>query len=130
MSAYTILMLIASPLGLVSAVVAFEAKKKWVNHTFVAILAFCIAVLIVCGFAKLAMSQNDDIVAERRAYREMVGRCEIDVYDDLGHINRDAAQYNIEISKIQNSIRRYGRWSTWYGTGAEDLTPITKEAHQ
>ena len=130
MSAYTILILIASPLGFVSAIVAFNAKKKWLNCPFTIILAFCIAAVCIFGFAQFGTLMNEDIVAERRAWREMVERGEIEVYDDCGHLTTDAAQYNIEIAKMHNSIRNYGRWSTWYGTGAEDLKPITKEDKQ
>lgn len=127
MSAYIILLTIALLLGIVCFVSGIWVGKQWVQYTLIAIFIVCLLLVIFCGFAFFAMSMNEDIVVERRTYREMVGRGEIDVYDDLGHINRDAAKYNIEIAKMQKSIRKYGCWSVWYGTGADELTPITKE---
>jgi hypothetical protein len=130
MSAYTILLIIALPLGIASGVLGIWVEKKWVKNTsFVLFVLFCIA-LVLGSFEHFGMLMNEDIVAERRAWREMVERGEIEVYDDCGHLTADAVNYNIEVDKIHHSIKKYGRWSTWYGTGAEDLKPITKEDKQ
>lgn len=127
MSAYTILLIIALSIGIASFAFGSWGGRKWAYYTACVLLVLCLVALIISMAACFGKLMNEDTVAERRAWREMVERGEIEVYDDCGHITTDAAQYNIEIAKMQHSIRNYGRWSTWYGTGAEDLKPITKE---
>lgn len=127
MNTYTILLIIALPLGIASYALGSWGGRKWAYYTACVLLVLCLVALIISMAACFGTLMNEDTVAERRAWREMVERGEIEVYDDCGHLTTDAAQYNIEIAKMQDSIRRYGRWSMWYGTGAELLTPITRE---
>ncbi len=127
MSAYTILLIIALPLGIASFAFGSWGGRKWAYYMSYVLLVLCVVALIISMAAYFGKLMNEDTVAERRAWREMVERGEIEVYDDCGHLTLEAAQYNLEIAKMHNSIRRYGRWSTWYGTEAELLTPITRE---
>ena len=55
---------------------------------------------------------------------------EIEVYDDVGHLTWEAQDYNIEVALMQDGIARFGRWSQYYGTGAESLMPITREGEK
>jgi hypothetical protein len=127
MSAYTILLILTLLVGTASGVWGILVGKKWVQTTTCVLLVLCLIAVLISAAACFGTLMNEDIVVERRAWREMVERGEIEVYDDCGHLTLEAARYNVEIAKIHNSIRRYGRWSTWYGTGAELLMPITKE---
>lgn len=127
MSAYIILMAIASAIGIASIVCVNCVRKQWVKSTATAILACCILTFFFCFLARFSMSLNEDVVVEMLAWRKMVENCEIEVYDDCGHLTTDAINYNIKIDEIHYSLNKYGRWSQWYVIGAEELEPITKK---
>ena len=126
MSAYTILLIVSITLGVASFLCAILARNGFVKYTAASILAVCTIAILTCAIAFSAMSFNEDEIVEKRAWREMVERGEIDVYDDCGHLTSEAINYNIVIDKIHYSLKKYGRWSLWHGMGAEELMPITK----
>lgn len=127
MSAYAIALIIVLPLGIASFAFGSWGGRKWAYYMSCVLLVLCVVALIIIMAAYFGKLMNEDTVVERRAWREMVERGEIEVFDDCGHLTRDAVQYNIEIAKMQDSISKYGRWSAWYGMGAEELMPIAKK---
>ncbi len=127
MNAYEILAIVLAALLIPIGIYAIWGKECALKTVVrCAAVAIFICVVLLC-FGVLAGSNNDDYVVELRVWRQMVENGEIEVFDDVGHLTWEAQEYNIEIAVMQDDIARCGRWSQYYGTGAETLLPITKE---
>lgn len=127
MSAYEILEIIMLALLLPIGIYAIwgrENRARDATRVIAVVLLICLAIGLIGLFG---MSFNKDRVVELRVWRQMVAAGEFEVYDDVGHLTYEATEYNIEVALMQEGIKKHGRWSQYYGTGAETLLPITKE---